>query len=444
MRRVFIPNRGEIAVRIVNACHGLGLECVVGASEPDMPGLAARVADRAVCIGPGPAGQSYLKVDAVVHAALSTRCDAIHPGYGFLSESPALAERSREHGLTFVGPPARAIKLAGDKLAAREEAARAGAPVLPGGEVKNGVEAHALAKEIGYPLLVKAAGGGGGRGIKRVQEEDELDSLLSLARSEAGAAFGDDRVYLEKLIEAARHVEVQLAADEHGTVLHLGDRDCTVQRRFQKVVEEAQAPQLPDATRRRLQQSAVAFAERINYRNLGTAEFVIDAGTGDPYFLEMNCRIQVEHPVTEAITYLDLVQMQLQIASGHALEIGQDDVSYHGHAVECRLNAEDPSHGYAPSPGTLSLFAVPDRPGLRVDTHCQAGTVVPPFYDSLLAKLIGHGSDREQAIDILIEALEDLDVDGVETNRTLLIGILGHPDFRAGPVTTDWLERALR
>jgi acetyl-CoA carboxylase biotin carboxylase subunit len=444
MRRVFIPNRGEIAVRIVNACHGLGLECVVGASEPDMDGLAAHLADRVVCIGPGPAGQSYLRRDLVVHAALSTRCDAIHPGYGFLSESPALAESAREHGLTFVGPPARTMELAGDKLTAREEAAKAGAPVLPGGEVASVAEARELAKQIGYPLLVKAAGGGGGRGIKRVRDEDELDSSVSLARSEAGAAFGDDRVYLEKLIESARHVEVQIAADEHGTVLHLGERDCTVQRRFQKVVEEALAPQLSDDNRRRLQQAAVAFAERINYRNLGTAEFVIDAATGDPYFLEMNCRIQVEHPVTEAITYLDLVQMQLQIASGHRLEIGQDDVSYHGHAIECRLNAEDPSHGYRPSPGTLSLFAVPQRDGLRVDTHCQAGTFVPPFYDSLLAKFIGHGSDREHAIDILIEALEDLDVDGVETNRTLLIGILGHPDFRAGPVTTDWLERALR
>ena len=315
MRRVFIPNRGEIAVRIVNACHGLGLECVVGASEPDMDGLAARTADRAVCIGPGPATQSYLKVDAVVHAALSTRCDAIHPGYGFLSESPALAERAREHGVTFVGPSAKTMKLAGDKLAARREAAQAGAPVLPGGEVTNPEQARALAKQIGYPLLVKAAGGGGGRGIKRVEDDDELDSLISLARSEAGSAFGDDRVYLEKLIEAARHVEVQIAADEHSTVLHLGERDCTVQRRFQKVVEEALAPQLSDATRRRLQQAAVAFAERIGYLNLGTAEFVIDAATGDPYFLEMNCRIQVEHPVTEAITYLDLVQMQLQIAA---------------------------------------------------------------------------------------------------------------------------------
>ncbi|MFL5862452.1 MAG: acetyl/propionyl/methylcrotonyl-CoA carboxylase subunit alpha [Solirubrobacteraceae bacterium] len=444
MRRVFIPNRGEIAVRIVNACHSLGLECVVGASEADVQGLAAHLADRVVCIGPGPASRSYLRDDLIVHAALSTRCDAIHPGYGFLSESPALADRAREHGLTFVGPPIQAMKLAGDKLAARAEAAQAGAPVLPGGEVANPAQGHALAEEIGYPLLVKAAGGGGGRGIKRVHDDDELDALLSLARSEAGAAFGDDRVYLEKLIESARHVEVQIAADEHGTALHLGERDCSVQRRFQKVVEEAPAPDLPLATRTRLREAAVAFAERIGYRNLGTAEFVIDAQTGEPYFLEVNCRIQVEHPVTEAITYLDLVAMQLQIASGHKLDMGQDDVSYHGHAVECRLNAEDPSHGYRPSPGTLSLFAVPERPGLRVDTHCQAGSAVPPFYDSLLGKLIGHGSDRDHAIDILLEALEDLDIEGVETNRTLLIGIMGHPDFRAGPVTTDWLERALR
>jgi acetyl-CoA carboxylase biotin carboxylase subunit len=444
MRRVFIPNRGEIAVRVVNACHSLGLECVVGASEPDMNGMAAHLADRAICIGPGPASQSYLRDDLVVHAALSTHCDAIHPGYGFLSESPALADGAREHGLTFVGPPTGAMKLAGDKLAARAEAAKAGAPVLPGGQVANGDEARRLARAIGYPLLVKAAGGGGGRGIKRVDDEDELESLLSLARSEAGAAFGDDRVYLEKLIESARHVEVQIAADEHGTVLHLGERDCSVQRRFQKVVEEAPAPDLPPATRNRLREAAVSFAERIGYRNLGTAEFVIDAETGEPYFLEVNCRIQVEHPVTEAITYLDLVAMQLQIASGNRMEIGQDDVSFHGHAVECRLNAEDPAQGYRPSPGTLSLFAVPEREGLRVDTHCQAGSAVPPYYDSLLGKLIGHGADREHAIDTVLEALEDLDVEGVETNRMLLIAIMGHPDFRHGPVTTDWLERVLR
>jgi acetyl-CoA carboxylase, biotin carboxylase subunit len=444
VKRVFIANRGEIAVRIVAACRALGLECVVGASAADMNGMAAHEADRAVCIGPPPASASYLRPDVVVQAALGTDCDAIHPGYGFLSESPRLAGLARDNGLVFVGPPTEALALAGDKLAARREAAHAGAPVLPGGEVAGAVQARRLASEIGYPLLVKAAGGGGGRGIKRVHDEDELDGLLSLARSEAGSAFGDDRVYLERLIESARHVEVQIAADEHGTTLHLGERDCSVQRRFQKVVEEARAPGLTDTTRARLQAAAVAFARRIGYRNLGTAEFVIDTETGEPYFLEVNCRIQVEHPVTEAVTGLDLVAMQLQLAQGQALGIGQDDVPFTGHAVECRLNAEDPAHGYRPSPGRLSLFAVPERRGLRVDTHCQAGTDVPPYYDSLLGKLIAHGEDRDRAIDILSDALEDLDVEGVETNRMLLISILGHPDFRGGPVTTDWLERALR
>jgi acetyl-CoA carboxylase biotin carboxylase subunit len=444
MKRVFIPNRGEIAVRIVRACRTLGLECVVGASAVDMDGMAAHLADRAVCIGPGPARESYLRDDIVVQAALGTDCDAIHPGYGFLSESPRLASRARENGLVFVGPPTEAIRLAGDKLRARAEAERAGAPVLPGGEVGNAAAARKLASAIGYPLLVKAAGGGGGRGIKRVRDDEELDAVLGIARREAGSAFGDDRVYLEKLIQAARHVEIQIAADEHGAVLHLGERDCSVQRRFQKVMEETPAPGLPSATRTILHEAAVAIANQIGYRNLGTAEFVIDADSGAPYFLEVNCRIQVEHPVTEAVTGLDLVAMQLEIASGAAIGATQDDIVFRGHAIECRLNAEDPAHGFRPSPGRLSLFSVPERRGLRVDTHSQAGSAVPPYYDSLLGKLIGHDDDRDGAIGVLIDALEDVDVEGVETNRTLLIGILGHPDFRAGAVTTDWLEWAIR
>jgi acetyl-CoA carboxylase biotin carboxylase subunit len=444
MRRVFIPNRGEIAVRIVRACRTLGLECVVGASEADLDGMAASLADRVICIGPGPASESYLRADIVVQAALGTDCDVIHPGYGFLSESPRLAALAREHGLVFVGPSTEAISLAGDKLAARAQAQRAGVPVLAGGEVAGAAEAHRLAAEIGYPLLVKAAGGGGGRGIKRVHDDGELNDLLALARREAGAAFGDDRLYLEKLIKSARHVEVQIAADEHGAVLHLGERDCSVQRRFQKVVEEAPAPRLPDRTSATLRSAAVAFARQIGYRNLGTAEFVIDADDGEPYFLEVNCRIQVEHPVTEAVTGLDLVAMQLQIAAGKALGIAQEEVSFDGHAIECRLNAEDPTREYRPSPGRLSLFSVPERSGLRVDTHCQAGATVPPYYDSLLAKLIAHAADRAQTIDILVDTLEDVDVEGVETNRMLLMSVLGHPDFRAGVVTTAGLERALR
>jgi acetyl-CoA carboxylase biotin carboxylase subunit len=396
-----------------------------------------------VCIGPAPAAQSYLRDDLVVQAALGTECDAIHPGYGFLSESPKLARRARENCITFIGPPAEVIELSGDKLRAREEAAIAGVPVLPGEEVEPGPEAKLAAQRIGYPLLVKAAGGGGGRGIKLARDGDELDGLLSLARSEAGAAFGDERVYLERFIPAARHVEVQIVADMHGEVVHLGERDCSVQRRYQKVIEEAPAPSLDPGTRDAVRNDAVRFARAIGYQNVGTVEFVLDCDTGDYYFLEINCRIQVEHPVTEAVTGRDLVALQLRIADGESLGFTQDEVQFDGHAVECRLNAEDVARGFMPSPGTLSLFSAPDSPQLRVDTHLFPGATIPPYYDSLMAKLIVHAGDREAAIDVLLDALEDVDVEGVETNRTLLISVLGHDDFRRGSVTTDWLERAI-
>jgi acetyl-CoA carboxylase, biotin carboxylase subunit len=443
LHRVFVANRGEIALRIVTACQELGLETVVGTSEADRDGLAARRADRAVCIGPAPAAQSYLRDDLVVQAALGTGCDAIHPGYGFLSESPKLAARARENGLVFIGPPPEVIELGGDKLRAREEAARAGVPVLPGEEVKPGAEALEAAERIGYPVLVKAAGGGGGRGIKLAQDSEELGGLLSLARSEAGAAFGDDRVYLERFVPAARHVEVQIAADEHDATVHLGERDCSVQRRYQKVIEEAPATLITPATRNALTAEAVAFARAIGYRNLGTVEFVLDAVTGQHFFLEINCRIQVEHPVTEAVTGRDLVALQLHIADGQPLGFTQDEVVFDGHAIECRLNAEDVAQAFRPSPGTLSMFSVPDLRQLRVDTHCFPGVVIPPYYDSLMAKLIAHAEGRAAAIDVLLEALEDLDVEGVETNRTLLISVLSHEDFRQGAVTTDWLEQAI-
>jgi acetyl-CoA carboxylase biotin carboxylase subunit len=444
MNRVFIPNRGEIALRIVRACAELGLESVVGASEPDRDGLAARRADRVVVLGPGPAGESYLRDDIVVQAALGTGCDAIHPGYGFLSESTRLAARAREHGLVFVGPPTEAIALAGDKLAARTAADAASVPVLGGGEVRTADQGRALAAEIGYPVLIKAAGGGGGRGIKHARDGDELTAILGLARREAAAAFADDRVYVERLVARARHVEVQIAADESGSVVDLGERDCSVQRRFQKVIEEAPAPALPEPTREQLREAAVSLVRAIGYQNLGTVEFVIDADSGHWYFLEINCRIQVEHPVTEAVTGRDLVALQLRLADGEPLGFSQSDVAVAGHAIECRLNAEDATRDYMPSPGRLSLFAVPEAAGLRVDTHCYAGATVPPYYDSLLAKLIAHGEDRRAAIEILLSALQELDVDGVQTNRALLIGVLGHPDFRGGFVTTDWLEHAIR
>ena len=441
--RVLIANRGEIALRIVRACRRLGLESVVCCSDVDRDGLAARSADRAVCIGPGPAAQSYLRADAVVQAALGTGCDAIHPGYGFLSESPRLALLAREHGVVFVGPPPEVMELAADKLRARTEAARAGLPVLVGAGVQSAAEAREVAERAGYPVLVKAAGGGGGRGIKLARHGEELSGLLALARREAGAAFGDERVYVERYIPAARHIEVQVAADEHGSVIHLGERDCSIQRRYQKMIEEAPAPSLAQSTRDALRAAAVRFAEAIAYRNLGTVEFVLDAAGDEFYFLEMNCRIQVEHPVTEAVTGIDLVCEQLRIADGASLSLSQSEVRFTGHAVECRLTAEDAGHGFRPSPGRISAFSLPALPGLRVDTHCEDGTLVPPFYDSLLAKLIAHGSGRAEAVEILLEALEGARIEGVSTNRELLRRVLAHPEFAAGAVSTRWLEDVL-
>jgi len=443
VNRVFIANRGEIAVRIVRACRAAGLECVVGVSDVDRDGMAARLADRSVCIGPAAASASYLRDDLVVQAALGTGCDAVHPGYGFLAESVALASRCAEHDLVFVGPPPSVIALTGDKLAARAQAEAAGLPVLPGRAVGSAEEAAAVAGGIGYPVLLKAAGGGGGRGIKRVGEPGALPELFALARAEAGAAFGDDRVYVERFIPAARHIEVQVAGDTSGAVVHLGERDCSVQRRYQKIVEEAPAPGLSDAARSAIREAAVRLAGALGYRNLGTVEFVMDMDTEEFFFLEVNCRIQVEHPVTEAVTGRDLVTLQLRIADGDPLGFTQGDVLLSGHAVECRLCAEDPAQDFRPSPGRLSTFSVGTVPGLRVDTHCEPGATIPPYYDSLMAKLIGHGEDRTQALDVVCEGLEKLEVSGVSTNRELLLDVVTHPDLRAGMVATDWLRSAL-
>jgi acetyl-CoA carboxylase biotin carboxylase subunit len=441
--RVFVANRGEIAVRIVRACRKLGLETVVGVSDVDREGMAARLADRAVCIGPARASESYLRPETIVQAALGTGCDAVHPGYGFLSENPRLAALAREEGLRFVGPAAEVIELAGDKLRARTIAAEAGLPLVPGGEVASLDEARRFAAESGYPVLLKAAGGGGGRGIKLAHDADDLGALFGVAVAEAEAAFGDARLYAERFVAAARHVEVQIAADEHGAVVHLGERDCSVQRRYQKVVEEAPAPSITPRQRAALTNAAVTFARAIGYTNLGTVEFMLDAKTGDFFFLEMNCRIQVEHPVTEEVTGRDLVAEQLSIADGAPLSFTQEDVRLTGHAVECRLTAEDVAHDFRPSPGRLARFAVPDLPNQRVDTHCSDGALIPPYYDSLMAKLIGHGPDRAAALGVLSEALAGLEVEGVATNRALLAEVLAHEDFTGGAVTTKWLEEAL-
>ncbi|HEY1777135.1 MAG TPA: biotin carboxylase N-terminal domain-containing protein [Solirubrobacteraceae bacterium] len=441
LARVFIANRGEIAVRIVAACRAAGLECVVGASEADLDGLAARQADRVVCIGPPPAAESYLRAETIVAAALGTGCDAIHPGYGFLSESPRLAAAAREHGLVFVGPPVEAIELAGDKLAARAAAAAAGLPIVEGRELDDAADARRFAREHGQPLMLKAAAGGGGRGIKLVNEASELQDAYSLASAEAQAAFGDGRLYAERFVAAARHVEVQVAADDQGEVVHLGERDCSVQRRYQKLIEEAPAPSLSPETREALRSGAIALARSIGYRNLGTVEFVLDAASGEFFFLEVNCRIQVEHPVTEAVTGRDLVREQLAIAGGAPLSFSQEEVGFEGHAIEARLTAEDVTNSFMPSPGRLTRFAAPELEGLRVDTHCHDGAVIAPYYDSLMAKLIAHGADREAATAVLIEALEALEVEGVHTNRTLLLEVLSHRDFAHAQVTTRWLEQ---
>jgi acetyl-CoA carboxylase biotin carboxylase subunit len=441
--RVFVANRGEIALRIVRACRRLGLESVLGASEIDRVGPAARLADRVVCIGPAAPERSYLRHDTVVQAALGTGCDAIHPGYGFLAENPELAAAALEHGLRFVGPPPEVMALAGDKLQARAAAAEAGLPVVPGREAAAPADAHAFAEEWGYPVLLKAASGGGGRGIKLAGDAAELDALHAAAAAEARAAFGDARLYVERRIDDARHVEVQVAADDHGAVIHMGERDCSVQRRHQKLIEEAPAPGLSPAGRDAIRDAAVTFARAIGYRNLGTVEFLVDTAGDEFFFLEMNCRIQVEHPVTEAVTGYDLVAKQIEIAAGAPLGIAQPDVTIAGHAVECRLTAENVSEGFRPSPGTLTRFEVPDVANLRVDTHCEEGTVIPPHYDSLMAKLIGIGSERDEAVDVLREALDGLQVEGVETNRELLASALAHDDFTRGAVTTRWLEEAV-
>jgi acetyl-CoA carboxylase, biotin carboxylase subunit len=443
LERVFVANRGEIAVRILRTCRELGIETVLGVSSADREGLAAELADRSVCIGAPRPSDSYLRHDTIVEAALGTGCDAIHPGYGFLSENPALAAGAAEHGIRFVGPPAEVIELAGDKLRARAVAEQAGLQVVPGRAVATLAEAEAFAAESGYPVLLKAAGGGGGRGIRLAEDAHTLATGFGLAVAEADAAFGDGRLYVEHFVAAARHVEVQVIADEHGAVLHLGERDCSTQRRYQKVIEEAPAPGLGGDVRAALAEAALAFARALAYCGLGTVEFVLDAATGEFFFLEMNCRIQVEHPVTEAVTGRDLVADQLAIAGGRPLALRQDGVRIDGHAVECRLTAEDVGRGFRPSPGVLARFEAPAIPGLRVDTHCRTGATISPWYDSLVAKLIAHGSDRDEALAILVCGLEELVVQGVATNRELLLVLLRAERFAAADVTTSWLEESL-
>ena len=441
LRRILVANRGEIAVRIIRACQRLGIETVLAASEPDLDSLPARLADRTVGIGPAPAAASYLNVNAVIAAAVAAGADAVHPGYGFLAENARLARACDAAGLVFIGPPPAQLEAAGDKLAARAQAAAAGLPVLAGGEIADGAQARSLAQEIGWPVLVKAAGGGGGRGLRTARSPAELAAVAAQASAEARAAFGDPRIYLERFLTHVRHVEVQLLGDGH-RVVHAGDRDCSVQRRYQKVAEEAPAPCLDPGTRASMHQAAVALGTRLRYRGLGTVEFLVDADRGGFFFLEMNARIQVEHPVTEAVSGLDLVAEQIAIAEGRRLRLAQADITVTGHAVECRINAEDWRHEL-PCPGTIARAVFPAGPGIRVDTGVQAGSAVPPDYDSLLAKLIVHGADRAEAVSRLRRALASCEITGVETNLALHRGLASDPEFIAGGVTTGFLGRYL-
>src|SRR5215467_538114 len=438
LRRILIANRGEIAARIVAACHRLGIETVLAASEADLDSRPARLSDRTICLGPPPAAASYLNVAAVVAAAAATGCDAIHPGYGFLAENPALARACAAAGLVFIGPAAAQLELAGDKLAAREQAAAAGLPVLPGGEAATAAQAQSLAADIGWPVLIKAAGGGGGRGLRPVHSPAELAAAAGQAAAEAHAAFGDPRIYLERYVPAARHVEVQLLGDGE-RVIHLSDRDCSIQRRYQKVAEEAPAPLLAGPLRAAIHDAAVAFGSRLQYRGLGTVEFLVDSRAGTFYFLEVNARIQVEHPVTEQVCGLDLVAEQIALAEGRPLSLAQEEVTVTGHAIECRICAED-AHG-RPAPGTVTRAVFPAGPGIRVDTWIQAGSAVSPFYDSLLAKLIVTGADRADAVGRVRRELGDCEIAGVTTNLPLLVALAGDPGFAAGGMDTGFLAR---
>lgn len=443
IRRILIANRGEIAVRVIRTCKALGIETVLAASSADLDSLPSRLADRTVCIGPPRPAESYLKVDAIVQAALGVKADAIHPGYGFLSERPALAKLCEEVGVIFIGPSSTQIEAVGDKLRARAEAELAGVPTAPGGAIETVSEAMALARQIGPPLLIKAVGGGGGRGMKRVDRLEDLPAAMDMAAAEAGAAFGDTRVYLERFVTRGRHVEVQILGDGKGRVVHLGERDCSVQRRYQKLIEETPAPSLSPDFRARIHDAAVQFTERLSYRSAGTVEFLVDLERGAFYFLEMNARIQVEHPITEAVTGVDIVSEQIAIADGRGLRLKQADVRPRGCAVECRINAEDPGRDFHPSPGAVRTAEWPSGEGVRVDTHIFSGARIPPFYDSLMAKIIAHAADRPAALERMRHALAATRIEGVATNLAFHVDVMADPEFQAGGVDTSYLPRFL-
>jgi len=440
--KIMIANRGEIAVRILRACRDLGVPAVIAFSEADRDTLAVRMADEAICIGPAEARKSYLNQPAVVSAALIAGCDAVHPGYGFLSEDAGFAEVCAAHDLHFIGPRAAVLEKFGSKYAVRRMLAANGLPTVPGsaGILTDLRDALEQATAAGYPVLLKPSAGGGGRGMRLVRSPREMETSLPLARSEAQAAFGDDSVYFEKWIEESRHVEVQVLIDQHGNGIHLGERDCSIQRRHQKIIEEAPSPAMGDEARERLRDLAIRSVLAAGYESAGTLEFLLD-GDGNFYFIEINCRIQVEHPITEMLTGLDLITEQIRLASGEKLGLRQEQVQLRGHAIEFRINAEDPGDNFAPQTGTVEELQLPGGPGVRVDTHLYPGYEVPPYYDSLLAKLIVWGENRETALARSRRALAEFQVSGIKTNLPFHRGIIDNAAFLEGAVSTNLLDR---
>jgi acetyl-CoA carboxylase biotin carboxylase subunit len=441
-QKVLIANRGEIALRIIRACRELGVPTVAVHSEADRDSLHVRFADEDVCIGPPQPHASYLNIPRIIAAAEITGADAIHPGYGFLAENPEFAEICERSDIVFVGPTADQIRQMGDKVAARRTMATAGVPVIPGTEeaLANPRLGRKAAEEIGFPVMIKASAGGGGKGMRVARTPDEFDNLFVMAKREAEAAFGNGALYVERLLEGARHVEIQVLGDRQNRVVHLGERDCSIQRRHQKLIEESPSPAVSPELRREMGAAAVRGVAAIGYVGAGTVEFLLDRD-GSFYFLEMNTRIQVEHPVTEEVTGYDLVREQLSVAAGEPLSL-PDDIELRGHAIECRINAEDPYHDFRPTPGTITTFHPPGGLGIRVDTHVYSGYTVPPYYDSLIAKLIVRAPTRDEAIERARLALEMFVIEGVQTTIPFLREVLDHPDFRSGDVDTHFLERA--
>lgn len=441
-KKILIANRGEIALRIIRACREMGIKSVVVHSTADANAMAVRLADESVCIGSAQARDSYLNITAILSAATVTGADAIHPGYGFLSENAEFARMIEEHGFTFIGPTPEHIDMMGDKVVAKQTVRNLGLPVVPGsdGAIKSAADGKKFAAECGYPVLIKAASGGGGKGMKVVRKEEEFDEAFSTARSEAQANFGDDTVYMEKYLEKPRHIEIQVFADTHGNAIHLGERDCSIQRRHQKLVEEAPSPVLSEEERNEIGSLAAEVVRKMGYRGAGTIEFLYE--NGEFFFMEMNTRIQVEHPVTEMITGIDLIAEQIRVAAGEELSVNKDRIRFRGHAIEVRINAEDPET-FMPSPGKITQFHAPGGLGVRFDSAIYTGYQIPPYYDSMVGKLIVHGRNREECIRRLHRAIRETVIDGIKTTLPLHYWILEQPEFISGDYTIHWLEKKL-